>query len=82
MFLGALVLLAAGVPAHMSRIVDPAVLRTVNGLVQTLISLGAFAGPVLSAALLATGSEAAMDIASAALVRNSPRPATQTALRA
>ena len=35
---------------------------------QAFISLGAFAGPMLSAALLATGSETAMDIASAALV--------------
>ena len=57
----------AGVPAHMSRIVDPAVLGTANGLVQAFISLGAFAGPMLSAALLATGSEAVMDVASAAL---------------
>ena len=57
----------AGVPAHMSRIVDPAVLGTANGLVQAFISLGAFAGPMLSAALLATGSEVAMDVASAAL---------------
>ena len=51
----------------MSRIVDPAVLGTANGLVQAFIALGAFAGPMLSAALLATGSEVAMDVASAAL---------------
>lgn len=57
----------AGVPAHMSRIVGADVLGTANGLVQTFLAFGAFAGPMLSALLLACGSEVVMDIVSAAL---------------